>query len=68
MVDIPPPAPPAVLDMQRFVAAYVALHGRRGGLRPVAERLLEFIFTQASQLENDQDDEDDNIQQDGTNV
>lgn len=47
------------------MAAYVALQGRTVGLRSVAERLLEFMFTQASQLENGQSYEDDGIHQDG---
>lgn len=61
------PFPPActVLDNQKFMAAYVALQGRTVGLRSVAERLLEFMFTQASQLENGQSYEDDGIHQDG---
>lgn len=63
-----------MFHVQRLVAAHVALEGRRGGLGPVAERLLQFLFTQASQLDNEQDDaeeeegEKEGIRRDGTEV
>lgn len=48
---------------QKFLAASVALQGRRGGLPFLAERLLMFVFTQASPLNNDKDE--DGIERDG---
>lgn len=32
--------------MQKFLAASIALQGRRGSLAPLLERLLNFMFTQ----------------------
>lgn len=37
----------------------MALKGRKGGLPQLAERLLSFMFTQASTMESDAGEEDD---------
>lgn len=43
---------------QKYLAASVALQGKKGGMAPLTERLLGFMFTQAFTSDEDEELED----------